>query len=265
MIHVRAEYDSPMSATISIKGLPKGWDNEDLRAGFVEALESLLAEANGADDFPDIGPVRVDGRKNYEDDPESAPTSASDEPSEDGPAVFDVSTEGIEADLYARIGEDAVRIGTVTGISVDGKSEDYLLSVSFENADGSGWGTFVAPGDAVTMSCGCDDCSHIDEDDDDDEGPVLRIGTALARRGLRKVEDVTPEDIADAAFPDDVDLNRAVVKLLQLAELRMQYTAEGRKVPGRLNMLRLWDLDTHIAHARRERWSEIGKEEAAYE
>ena len=264
MIHVRAEYDSPMSATISIKGLPKGWENEDLRAGFVAALEALLAEAKDEDEVPDVGPVRVDARKNYEDDPESAPTEASDEPSEDGFAVFDVSSEDVEADLYVGIGEDAVRIGTVTGIRVDGKPEDHLLSVSFENADGSGWGTFVAPGDTVTMSCGCDDCGHID-DDGEDEDPVLRVGTALAWLGLRKVEDVTPEDIAGAAFPDDVDLNRAAVKLLQLAELRMQYAAEGRKVPGRLNMLRLWDLDTHIARARREKWSEIGKEEAAYE
>ena len=264
MVHVRAEYDSPMSATISIKGLPKGWDNEDLRAGFVTALESLLAEANDADEVSDIGPVRVDVRKNYEDDPESALSEAPDEPSEDGPAVFDVSTEGIEADLYARIGEDAVRIGTVTRISSEGTEEGPLLSVRFENEDGSGWGTFVAPGDTVTMSCDCDECSHID-DEDEDEDPVLRVGAALARLGLRKVEDVTPEDVADAAFPDDVDLNRAAVKLLQLAELRMQYAAEGRKVPGRLNMLRLWDLDTHIAHARREKWSEIGKEEEAYE
>lgn len=264
MIHVKADYDDPTSATISIRGLPEGWDNEDLRAGFVTALEALLAEANDADEVPDIGPVRVAARKNYEDaDPTSAPTEAPDEPS-----VFNVSTDGVEAGLYAGIGEDAVRIGTVTGIRMDGKPEDRLLSVSFENADGSGWGTFVAPSDKVTMACGCDDCGHIDDDDDDDEvddGLVLRVGSALAGLGLRKVEDVDPVDVADAAFPDDLHLNMAVVKLLRLAELRMQYAAAGRKVSGRMDMQKLWDLDRDIARARRETWTRIGKEEKEYE
>lgn len=270
MIHVKAEYDDPTSATISIKGLPKGWDGADLRAGFVTALEPLLAEANDADEVPGIGPVRAAARKNYEDtdedddaDPTSAQTEASDEPS-----VFNVSTDGVEAGLYAGIGEDAVRIGTVTAISMDGNPEGPLLSVSFENADGSGWGAFVAPGDKVTMACGCDDCGHIDEDEEDDDvddGPVLRVGSALAGIGLRKVEDVDPVDIADAAFPDDNDLNLAVVKLLRLAELRMQYAASGRKVSGLMDMQKLWDLDRNIARARREAWTRIGKEEKEYE
>nr|DAK24386.1 MAG TPA: hypothetical protein [Caudoviricetes sp.] len=267
MIHVKAEYDDPASATISIKGLPKGWDGADLRAGFVTALESLLAEANDADEVPDVGPVRVTARKNYEDtdeddaEPTSVPTEAPDEPS-----VFNVSTDGVEAGLYAGIGEDAVRIGTVTAISTDGNPEGPLLSVSFENADGSGWGTFVAPGDKVTMTCGCDDCGHIDDEDDDvDDGPVLRVGSALAGLGLRKVEDVDPVDVADAAFPDDNDLNLAVVKLLRLAELRMQYAAAGRKVSGRMDMQKLWDLDRNIARARRGTWTRIGKEEKEYE
>lgn len=264
MIHVKADYDDPTSATISIRGLPEGWDGEDLRKGFVTALESLLDEAND-EEFPDVGPVRVAARKNYEDaDPTSAPTEAPDEPS-----VFDVSAEQVEADLYVGIGEDAVRIGTVTGIRVDGKPEDHLLSVSFENADGSGWGTFVAPSDKVTMACGCDDLGHINDDDDDDDevddGPVLRIGSALARLGLRKVEDVDPVDVADAAFPDDNDLNMAVVQLLRLAELRMNYAAAGRKVSGRMDMQKLWDLDRNIARARREAWTRIGKEEKEYE
>lgn len=257
MIHVKADYDDPTSATISIRGLPEGWGGADLRAGFVKALESLLAEANDADEVPDIGPVRVAARKNYEDDadPTSAPTEAPDEPS-----VFDVSAEQVEADLYMGIGEDAVRIGTVTGIRMDGKPEDRLLSVSFENADGSGWGTFVAPSDLVDCQCGCDD-----SDDVEDEGPVLRVGSALAGLGLRKVEDVDPVDVADAAFPDDVHLNVALVKLLRLAELRMQYAAGGRKVPGRMDMQKLWDLDRDIARARRETWTRIDKEEKEYE
>lgn len=263
MIHVKADYDDPTSATISIRGLPEGWDNKDLRAGFVKALESLLAEANDADEVPDIGPVRVAARKNYEDDdadPASDPTSAPDEPS-----VFDVSAEQVEADLYVGIGEDAVRVGTVTGIRMDGKPEDRLLSVSFENADGSGWGTFVAPSDRVAMTCdcGCDDEGQ--DDDEEDEGPVLRVGSALAGLGLRKVEDVDPVDIADAAFPDDVQLNAALVKLLRLAELRMQYAAAGQKVSGRMDMQKLWDLDRDIARARRETWTRIGKEEKEYE
>lgn len=277
MIHVKADYDDPTSATISIRGLPKGWEGADLRAGFVTALESLLAEANDADEVPDIGPVRVAARKNYEDtddaeaedgdteydvEPTSAPTEAPDDPS-----VFNVSTDGAEAGLYAGIGEDAVRIGTVTAISMDGNPEGPLLSVSFENADGSGWGTFVAPSDKVTMACGCDDCGHIDDDDDDevDDGPVLRVGSALAGLGLRKVEDVDPVDVADAAFPDDLHLNAALVKLLRLAELRMQYAAGGRKVSGRMDMQKLWDLDRNIARARREAWTRIGKEEKEYE
>ena len=263
MIHVKADYDDPTSATISIRGLPEGWDGADLRAGFVKALESLLAEANDADEVPDVGPVRVAARKNYEDDdvePTSAPTEAPDEPS-----VFDVSAEQVEADLYVGIGEDAVRIGTVTGIRMDGKPEDRLLSVSFENADGSGWGTFVAPSDRVAMTCdcGCDDEGQ--DDDEVDEGPVLRVGSALAGLGLRKVEDVDPVDVADAAFPDDVHLNAALVKLLRLAELRMQYAAGGRKVSGRMDMQKLWDLDRDIARARRETWTRIGKEEKEYE
>ena len=261
MIHVKADYDDPTSATISIRGLPEGWDNEDLRKGFVTALEALLAEAKDEDEVPDIGPVRVAARKNYEDDdddadPTSAPTSAPDEP-----YVFDVEAEKIEADLYVGIGEDAVRIGTVTGIRMDGKPEDRLLSVSFENADGSGWGTFVAPSDLVDCQCGCED----EDEDEDDEGPVLRVGSALAGLGLRKVEDVDPVDVADAAFPDDVHLNLAVVKLLRLAELRMQYAAAGRKVSGRMAMQKLWDLDRDIARARRETWTRIGKEEKEYE
>ena len=256
MIHVKADYDDPTSSTISIRGLPEGWDGADLRKGFVKALESLLAEANDADEVPDVGPVRVAARKNYEDDaadPTSAPTEAPDEPS-----VFDVSAEQVEADLYVGIGEDAVRVGTVTGIRMDGKPEDHLLSVSFENADGSGWGTFVAPSDLVDCQCGCD------EEDEVDDGPVLRVGSALAGLGLRKVEDVDPVDIADAAFPDDVHLNAAVVKLLRLAELRMQYAAGGRKVSGRMDMQKLWDLDRDIARARRETWTRIGKEEKEY-
>ena len=266
MIYVKADYDDPTSATISIRGLPEGWDGADLRAGFVKALESLLAEANDADEVPDIGPVRFAARKNYEDaEPTSAPTEAPDEPS-----VFDVEAEKIEADLYVGIGEDAVRIGTVTGIRMDGKPEDHLLSVSFENADGSGWGTFVAPSDRVAMTCdcGCDDEGQDDDDDDDDEvddGPTLRVGSALAGLGLRKVEDVDPVDIADAAFPDDLHLNAALVKLLRLAELRMQYAAAGRKVSGRMDMQKLWDLDRDIARARRETWTRIGKEEKEYE
>lgn len=263
MIHVKADYDDPTSATISIRGLPEGWDGADLRKGFVKALESLLAEANDADEVPDIGPVRVAARKNYEDaDPTSATTEAPDEPS-----VFDVSAEQVEADLYVGIGEDAVRIGTVTGIRMDGKPEDRLLSVSFENADGSGWGTFVAPSDRVAMTCdcGCDDEGQDDDDDEVDDGPVLRVGSALAGLGLRKVEDVDPVDIADAAFPDDVHLNAALVKLLRLAELRMQYAAGGRKVSGRMDMQKLWDLDRDIARARRETWTRIGKEEKEYE
>lgn len=272
MIHAKAEYDDPTSATISIKVLPKDWDGADLRAGFVTALESLLAEANDDDEVPDIGPVRVAARKNYEStdedggedeaDPTSAPTEAPDEPS-----VFNVSTDGVEAGLYAGIGEDAVRIGTVTAISMEGNPEGLLLSVSFENADGSGWGTFVAPGDKVTMTCGCGDCGHIDDEEDDevDDGPVLRVGSAIAGLGLRKVEDVDPVDIADAAFPDDNDLNLAVVKLLRLAELRMQYVAAGRRVSGRMDMQKLWDLDRNIARARQEAWTRIGKEEKEYE
>lgn len=263
MIHVKADYDDPTSATISIRGLPEGWDNKDLRAGFVKALESLLAEARDEDEVPDIGPVRVAACKNYEDaEPTSAPTEAPDEPS-----VFDVEAEKIEADLYVGIGEDAVRIGSVTGIRMDGKPEDRLLSVSFENADGSGWGTFVAPSDRVAMTCdcGCDDEGQDDDDDEEDEGPVLRVGSALAGLGLRKVEDVDPVDIADAAFPDDVHLNAALVKLLRLAELRMQYAAGGRKVSGRMGMQKLWDLDRDIARARRETWTRIGKEEKEYE
>lgn len=264
MIHVKADYDDPTSATISIRGLPEGWDGADLRAGFVKALESLLAEANDADEVPDIGPVRVAARKNYEDDdadPTSAPTDVPDEPS-----VFDVSAEQVEADLYAGTGEDAVRIGTVTGIRMDGKPEDHLLSISFENADGSGWGTLVAPSDRVAMTCdcGCDDEGQ-DEDDEVDDGPVLRVGSALAGLGLRKVEDVDPVDVADAAFPDDANLNAALVKLLRLAELRMQYAACGRKVSGRMDMQKLWDLDRDIARARRETWTRIGKEEKEYE
>ena len=262
MIHVKADYDDPTSATISIRGLPEGWDGADLRKGFVKALESLLAEANDADEVPDIGPVRVAARKNYEDDaadPTSAPTEAPDEPS-----VFDVSAEKVEADLYVGIGEDAVRIGTVTGIRMDGKPEDRLLSVSFENADGSGWGTFVAPSDRVAMTCDCG-CDDEGQDDEEDEGPVLRVGSALAGLGLRKVEDVDPVDVADAAFPDDVHLNAALVKLLRLAELRMQYAAGGRKVSGRMDMQKLWDLDRDIARARRETWTRIGKEEKEYE
>ena len=243
MIHVKADYDDPTSATISIRGLPEGWDNKDLRAGFVKALESLLAEARDEDEVPDIGPVRVAARKNYEDEAED-----------------DVSAEQVEADLYVGIGEDAVRIGTVTGIRMDGKPEDHLLSVSFENADGSGWGTFVAPSDLVDCQCGCED-----EEDEEDDGPVLRVGSALAGLGLRKVEDVDPVDIADAAFPDDVHLNVALVKLLRLAELRMQYAAGGRKVSGRMDMQKLWDLDRDIARARRETWTRIGKEEKEYE
>lgn len=262
MIHVKADYDDPTSATISIRGLPEGWDNEDLRKGFVTALEARLAEAND-EEFPDVGPVLVAARKNYEDDadPTSAPTEAPDEPS-----VFDVEAEKIEADLYVGIGEDAVRVGTVTGIRMDGKPEDRLLSVSFENADGSGWGTFVAPSDRVAMTCdcGCDDEGQADDDEVDD-GPVLRVGSALAGLGLRKVEDVDPVDIADAAFPDDNNLNLAVVKLLRLAELRMQYAAGGRKVSGRMDMQKLWDLDRDIARARRETWTRIGKEEKEYE
>ena len=250
MIHVKADYDDPTSATICIRGLPEGWDNEDLRKGFVTALEALLAEAKDEDEVPDIGPVRVAARKNYEDaDPTSAPTEAPDEPS-----VFDVEAEKIEADLYVGIGEDAVRVGTVTGIRMDGKPEDHLLSVSFENADGSGFGTFVAQSDLVDCQCGCED-----------GGPVLRVGSALAGLGLRKVEDVDPVDIADAAFPDDVHLNAALVKLLRLAELRMQYAAAGRKVSGRMDMQKLWDLDRNIARARREAWTRIGKEEKDYE
>ena len=258
MIHVKADYDDPTSATIIIRGLPKGWDNEDLRAGFVKALESLLAEARDEDEVPDVGPVRVAARKNYEDDvePTSAPTEAPDEPS-----VFDVEAEKIEADLYVGIGEDAVRVGTVTGIRMDGKPEDRLLSVSFENADGSGRGTFVAPSDLVDCQCGCED----GEDEEVDDGPVLRVGSALAGLGLRKVEDVDPVDVADAAFPDDVHLNAALVKLLRLAELRMQYAAGGRKVSGRMVMQKLWDLDRDIARARRETWTRIGKEEKEYE
>lgn len=257
MIHVKADYDDPTSATISIRGLPEGWDNKDLRAGFVKALESLLAEANDADEVPDIGPVRVAARKNYEDaEPTSAPTEAPDEPS-----VFDVEAKKIEADLYVGIGEDAVRVGTVTGIRMDGKPEDRLLSVSFENADGSGWGTFVAPSDLVDCQCGCED----EDDDEVDDGPVLRVGSALAGLGLRKVEDVDPVDIADAAFPDDAHLNAALVKLLRLAELRMQYAAGGRKVSGRMDMQKLWDLDRDIARARRETRTRIGKEEKEYE
>lgn len=263
MIHVKADYDDPTSATISIRGLPEGWDGADLRAGFVKALESLLAEANG-EEVPDVGPVRVAARKNYEDvEPTSVPTEAPDEPS-----VFDVEAEKIEADLYVGIGEDAVRIGSVTGIRMDGKPEDHLLSVSFENADGSGWGTFVAPSDRVAMTCdcGCDDEGQDDDDDDEvDDGPVLRVGSALAGLGLRKVEDVDPVDVADAAFPDDVHLNAALVKLLRLAELRMQYAAAGRKVSGRMDMQKLWDLDRDIARARRETWTRIGKEEKEYE
>lgn len=264
MIHVKADYDDPTSATISIRGLPEGWDGADLRAGFVKALESLLAEAKDEDEdeVPDVGPVRVAARKNYEDDadPTSAPTEAPDEPS-----VFDVEAEKIEADLYVGIGEDAVRIGSVTGIRMDGKPEDRLLSVSFENADGSGWGTFVAPSDRVAMTCdcGCDDEGQ--DDDEVDDGPVLRVGSALAGLGLRKVEDVDPVDIADAAFPDDLHLNAALVKLLRLAELRMQYAAAGRKVSGRMDMQKLWDLDRDIARARRETWTRIGKEEKEYE
>ena len=256
MIHVKADYDDPTSATISIRGLPEGWGGADLRAGFVKALESLLAEAKDEDEVPDIGPVRVAARKNYEDDadPTSAPTEAPDEPS-----VFDVEAEKIEADLYVGIGEDAVRVGTVTGIRMDGKPEDHLLSVSFENADGSGWGTFVAPSDLVDCQCGCD------EEGEEDDGPVLRVGSALAGLGLRKVEDVDPVDVADAAFPDDVHLNAALVKLLRLAELRMQYAAAGRKVSGRMDMQKLWDLDRDIARARRETWTRIGKEEKEYE
>lgn len=263
MIHVKADYDDPTSATISIRGLPEGWDGADLRAGFVTALESLLAEAKDEDEVPDIGPVRVAARKNYEDDaadPASAPTSAPDEPS-----VFDVEAEQVEADLYVGSGEDAVRIGSVTGIRMDGKPGDHLLSVSFENGDGSGWGTFVAPSDRVAMACdcGCDDEGQ--DDDEVDDGPVLRVGSALARLGIRKVEDVDPVDVADAAFPDDVHLNMAVVKLLRLAELRMQYAAAGRKVSGRMDMQKLWDLDRDIARARRETWTRIGKEEKEYE
>lgn len=261
MIHVKADYDDPTSATISIRGLPEGWDGADLRKGFVKALESLLAEANDEDEVPDVGPVRVAARKNYEDDdPTSAPTEAPDEPS-----VFDVEAEQVEADLYVGIGEDAVRIGSVTGIRMDGKPEDHLLSVSFENADGSGWGTFVAPSDRAAMicDCGCDDEGQ--DDDEVDDGPVLRVGSALARLGLRKVEDVDPVDVADAAFPDDVHLNAALVKLLRLAELRMQYAAGGRKVSGRMDMQKLWDLDRDIARARRETWTRIGKEEKEYE
>ena len=265
MIHVKAEYDDPTSATISIRGLPDGWDNEDLRKGFVAALEALLAEAKDEDEVPDIGTVRVAARKNYEDaddvEPESAPTEAPDSPSEE-PAVFDVSAENIEVGLYAGVGEDAVRIGTVTGVRLDGEPEDHLLSVNFESADGSGFGTFVAPSDLVGCSCGCDDA---DEDGNEDEGPVLRVGSAIAGLGLRKVEDVDPVDIADAAFPDDLHLNMAVVKLLRLAELRMQYAAAGRKVSGRMDMQKLWDLDRDIARARREVWSRIGKEEKEYE
>lgn len=258
MIHVKADYDDPTSATISIRGLPEGWDNEDLRNGFVTALEALLAEAKDEDEVPDIGQVRVAARKNYEDaDPTSAPTEAPDEPS-----VFDVEAEKVEADLYVGVGEDAVRIGTVTGICMDGKPEDRLLSVSFENADGSGFGTFVAPADLVDCQCGCDDA---DDSEDEDEGPVLRVGSALAGLGLRKVEDVDPVDIADAAFPDDLHLNAALVKLLRLAELRMQYAAAGRKVSGRLDMQKLWDLDRNIARARREAWTRVGKEEKEYE
>ena len=262
MIHVKADYDDPTSATISIRGLPEGWGGADLRAGFVTALESLLAEANDADEVPDIGSVRVAARKNYEDtdeddaEPTSVPTEAPDEPS-----VFDVEAEKIEADLYVGIGEDAARVGTVTGIRMDGKPEDYLLSVSFENADGSGWGTFEAPSDLVDCQCGCGD----GDEDEEDEGPVLRVGSALAGLGLRKVEDVDPVDIADAAFPDDNDLNMALVKLLRLAELRMQYAAAGRKVSGRMDMQKLWDLDRDIARARRETWTRIGKEEKEYE
>ena len=260
MIHVKADYDDPTSATISIRGLPDGWDNEDLRKGFVMALEALLAEAKEEDEVPDIGPVRVAARKNYEDaEPESAPTEAPDEPS-----VFDVSAENIEVGLYAGVGEDAVRIGSVTGIRMDGKPEDRLLSVNFESADGSGFGTFVAPADLVGCTCGCDDADD-SEDDAEDEGPVLRVGSAIAGLGLRKVEDVDPVDIADAAFPDDLHLNMAVVKLLRLAELRMQYAAAGRKVSGRMDMQKLWDLDRDIARARREVWSRIGKEEKEYE
>lgn len=261
MIHVKADYDDPTSATISIRGLPEGWDGADLRAGFVKALESLLAEANDADEVPDVGPVRVAARKNYEDaEPTSATAEAPDEPS-----VFDVSAEQVEADLYVGIGEDAVRVGTVTGIRMDGKPEDRLLSVSFENADGSGWGTLVAPSDRVAMTCdcGCDDEGQ--DDDEVDDGPVLRVGSALAGLGLRKVEDVVPVDIADAAFPDDLHLNAALVKLLRLAELRMQYAAGGRKVSGRMDMQKLWDLDRDIARARRETWTRIGKEEKEYE
>lgn len=215
MIHVKADYDDPTSATISIRGLPDGWDNEDLRKGFVMALEALLAEAKGGE-VPDIGSVRVAVRKNYEDaDPTSAPTEAPDEPS-----VFDVSAEDVEAGLYVGIGEDAVRIGSVTGVRLD---------------------------------------------EDADEGPTLRVGSAIAGLGLSKVEDVDPVDIADAAFPDDLHLNMAVVKLLRLAELRMQYAAAGRKVSGRMDMQKLWDLDRDIARARREVWSRIGKEEKEYE
>nr|DAV81462.1 MAG TPA: hypothetical protein [Caudoviricetes sp.] len=94
---------------------------------------------------------------------------------------------------------------------------------------------------------------------DEDGGPTLRVGSALAGLGLRKVEDVDPVDIADAAFPDDLQLNAALVKLLRLAELRMQYAAAGRKVSGRLDMQKLWDLDRNIARARREAWTRIGK------
>lgn len=176
MIHVKADYDDPTSATISIRGLPKGWEGADLRAGFVTVLESLLAEANDADEVPGIGPVRVAARKNYEDT------------DEDG-----------------------------------------------------------------------------DTDDEVDDGPTLRVGSAPAGLGLRKVEYVDPVDIADAAFPDDNDLNLAVVKLLRLAELRMQYAAAGRKVSGRMDMQKLWDLDRNIARARREAWTRIGKEEKEYE
>lgn len=237
---VTTTYDTPTSSVIVIEGLPDGWGGDDLTAGFTAALEAFVAEARGrpapaGDPFDVDVDVRV-------------------LPAAQAPAAPPRPPSDVTAPPAPR-----PTVCHVTGLALDGAVEEPI--------GGAVLGVSVG---LDTLPCGCPDIPPYDDEDGDyleepDAGPDLRVGTAIARLGLRKVEDVTPADIADAAFPDDIHLNSALVGLLRLAELRMQYAAAGRKVSGRTDMQKLWDLDSTIAKARRDAWARIGKEEKDYE
>lgn len=257
---VTAVYDSPTSATLTIAGLPAGWAGSDLSAGFTSALEALLAEARGlpapADALPE---VEVDVRVLP---PSQAPSQAPSEPSQrpsgvtaepsTRPAVGQHAVGSEHSAIPdARSGPLAQEVYGVTDVVVDGVHEEPLGAAVLA----VGVGPDAAP-------CGCPEAAPAPAVE---PGPDLRVGTALARLGLRSVEDVSPVDVADAAFPDDVHLNMAVVKLLRLAESRMLYAAVGERVPVRTDLHRLWDLDKSLARARRAAWARVGAEEKTCE